>query len=118
MTDGMQDYSLDQAFAILGSIRDQVEETIVGKRDAIDQMLVAMLCGSHVLLEDVPGVGKTVMARALARATGCDFGRVPLTCKGKRRCVELPSPTNAFGMARVQREFRPTTKKLQSSLPR
>ncbi len=68
-----------EALSILKAIRDEVAKTIVGKENATDQMLVALLCASHVLLEDVPGVGKTIMARALSRATGCEFGRVQFT---------------------------------------
>jgi len=79
MTELSATLSLSEATAILRGIRDEVARTIVGKEIAVDQMLVALLCASHVLLEDVPGVGKTVMARALAIATGCDFGRVQFT---------------------------------------
>jgi MoxR-like ATPase len=52
-----------QEFAL--PIIDNVEKVIVGKRHTIELLLVAMLCDGHVLLEDVPGVGKTMLARAL-----------------------------------------------------
>jgi len=45
---------------------DNVEKVIIGKRSPIEMLLVAMLCEGHVLLEDVPGVGKTMLARSLA----------------------------------------------------
>jgi MoxR-like ATPase len=58
---------------------DNVERVIVGKRDAIELALVALLCDGHVLIEDVPGVGKTMLARARAASSGGDFRRVQIT---------------------------------------
>src|SRR5690606_21636225 len=60
-------------------IFDQVDRVLVGKRDAAELLLAAMLAGGHVLIEDVPGVGKTTLARALARAIGGDFRRIQFT---------------------------------------
>jgi len=56
-----------------------VEKVIVGKRDAIEMILVAMLCQGHVLIEDVPGVGKTMLARAVAASLGISFKRLQCT---------------------------------------
>ncbi len=60
-------------------ITEQVEKVIIGKREVIEQVLVAVLCEGHILLEDVPGIGKTMLARAFAMAMGGQFGRVQFT---------------------------------------
>ena len=62
-----------------GRIIDQVELVIIGKRAVIEQVVVAILCEGHVLLEDVPGIGKTMLARSFAAALGGEFGRVQFT---------------------------------------
>jgi MoxR-like ATPase len=64
---------------VLGAVSDNVERVIVGKRREIDLILVAMLAQGHVLIEDVPGVGKTMMARALALSIGGSFKRIQFT---------------------------------------
>src|SRR5579862_2782429 len=56
-----------------------VETVIVGKRDEVQLALIALICQGHVLIEDVPGVGKTVLAKALARSVGCTFRRIQFT---------------------------------------
>jgi MoxR-like ATPase len=63
----------------LNLITANIEEVIVGKRREIQYVLVALLCQGHVLLEDVPGVGKTTLVRALARSLGCEFRRLQFT---------------------------------------
>jgi MoxR-like ATPase len=70
---------LTQACELTGRLLDNVEQVIVGKRAVIERTLVAMLAGGHALFEDVPGVGKTVLARSLARSIGCDFSRIQFT---------------------------------------
>ncbi|MBO9348394.1 MAG: MoxR family ATPase [Chloroflexus sp.] len=60
-------------------VRTNVEQVIVGKTAAIDLLLIALLCGGHVLIEDVPGVGKTMLARTLALSLGLRFQRVQCT---------------------------------------
>ena len=61
------------------SIRENVQKVIVGKDEPINLALVALLCRGHVLLEDVPGTGKTTMAKALAQSLGCNFHRIQCT---------------------------------------
>jgi MoxR-like ATPase len=61
------------------SIISAVEEVFFGKHEVIEKILVALLCGGHVLIEDVPGVGKTILARALAICLGGDFRRIQCT---------------------------------------
>lgn len=58
---------------------DNIEKVIIGKRDIAELSLVAMLSHGHVLLEDVPGVGKTMLVRALAKSVGADFKRIQFT---------------------------------------
>jgi len=65
--------------ALARRVKENVERVIVGKGDMIDLMLAAVIARGHILLEDVPGTGKTVTARALAASLSCDFSRVQFT---------------------------------------
>ncbi len=64
---------------IAGRVRENVERVIVGKSSVVDLVLVAVLCEGHVLIEDVPGIGKTMLARSVARSLGCSFRRIQCT---------------------------------------
>src|SRR6476469_2242380 len=70
---------LRQVAALAARVRENVGRVIVGKTEVIDRVLVALLCGGHVLLEDVPGLGKTLLARSLARSLACSFARIQFT---------------------------------------
>jgi len=81
-----------------------VERAIVGKRPQLILSLVAWLCEGHILLEDVPGVAKTMLARALARSVGCQFKRI--------QCTPDLLPTDVTGASIFNQktsefEFRP-----------
>lgn len=61
------------------SITDNLERVIVGKSETVELVVVGLLCQGHLLIDDVPGVGKTVLARSLAKSLGCDFSRIQFT---------------------------------------
>jgi len=81
-----------------------LEKVIVGKRTTINQVLIGLLCQGHLLIEDVPGVGKTMLARSLAKSLGCSFNRLQFTPD------MLPSDVTGvsiFNQVSRQFEFRP-----------
>ncbi|MBQ8203480.1 MAG: MoxR family ATPase [Clostridia bacterium] len=63
----------------LGDIKENIKKVIVGKDEVIDLMLVSLICSGHVLIEDLPGLGKTTLVSALASSLGCDFQRIQFT---------------------------------------
>lgn len=71
--------AVDQAANICDNILDAIETVVVGKRSALELVLSGLLAGGHVLLEDMPGLGKTLIARSLAQVTGLSVGRVQFT---------------------------------------
>ncbi len=64
---------------LAGRLADNIGQVIIGKRNVVDLLLASILSRGHVLIEDVPGVGKTMLARSLAVTTGCDFRRLQFT---------------------------------------
>ncbi|HBG74314.1 MAG: AAA family ATPase [Chloroflexi bacterium GWB2_49_20] len=83
---------------------ENLEKVIVGKRNVIEMVIVGLLCQGHILIEDVPGVGKTVLARSLARSLGCTFSRLQFTPD------MLPSDVtgvSVYNQATREFEFRP-----------
>ena len=78
-TEDLPPLDLDEAAELTTRIVDNVEHVIVGHRDAIEHILVTLFARGHLLLEDVPGVGKTMLARAVATSVDCSFNRVQFT---------------------------------------
>ncbi len=81
-----------------------LEKVIVGKHQTVESIVVGLLCQGHVLIEDVPGVGKTVLARSLAKSLGCSFNRLQFTPD------MLPSDVTGvsiFDQSKRVFEFRP-----------
>jgi MoxR-like ATPase len=64
---------------LIERIKDNIAKVIVGKERAIDLVICALICGGHVLIEDVPGLGKTTLVSALARSLSCSFRRIQFT---------------------------------------
>ncbi|GGH76817.1 MoxR-like ATPase [Pullulanibacillus pueri] len=60
-------------------LKQNIQKVIIGKEDVIDQLLVALISSGHVLLEDVPGMGKTLLAKVLAQSLDCSFNRIQFT---------------------------------------
>ena len=76
------DNNISNSFAnyeFIPDLFEQIEKVIIGKRDVIKMLIAALLSGGHVLIEDVPGTGKTTLAMALARATSLSCRRVQFT---------------------------------------
>ncbi len=73
----MQDF--DRAREVAHRIIDNINKVIVGKNEAVELAVIALICQGHALIEDVPGVGKTMLARCLARSAGCTFKRIQFT---------------------------------------
>ncbi len=66
-------------FETIETLRENINRVFIGKEDVVEDMLVCLMAGGHVLLEDVPGVGKTSLAGVLAKTTACSFGRIQFT---------------------------------------
>jgi len=96
--------TLDELVRVAHRVADAVESVIEGKSDAVRLALTVLLAEGHVLIEDVPGVGKTMLAKALARSTGCSVRRIQFTPD------LLPSDitgVSAYNQERREFEFKP-----------
>ena len=71
--------ALEQLLNALGRAREEIAKAVVGHRAVIDQLLIALICEGHVLLQGAPGVGKTLLVRTLGAATGLSFTRIQFT---------------------------------------
>jgi len=96
--------NLEVITSLAERITGNVEKVILGKRHEVRMTLIALLCEGHLLIEDVPGVGKTMLARAIARSIGCSFRRIQFTPD------MLPSDVTGVSMFNQKTrefEFRP-----------
>ncbi len=95
---------IEESSAMIKKIADNIEKVIIGKRDKIELVILAMLCGGNVLIEDVPGVGKTSLVSAFAKSVSCDFSRIQFTPD------VMPSDVTGFSIFNQKTrefEFRP-----------
>ncbi len=76
---GGDDVQVIDVRGIAARLAENVERVIIGKHHEVQQTLIALLCQGHVLVEDVPGVGKTMLAKAISRSIGCSFKRIQFT---------------------------------------
>ena len=100
----MDELTVGKIQAFGGKVKENVEKVIIGKGDVVELVILALLCEGHVLIEDIPGVGKTVMAKSIARSLGCSFHRIQCTPD------LLPSDitgTYIFNQKTSDFEFRP-----------
>jgi MoxR-like ATPase len=96
--------TLDELVQVAHRVGDAVESVIEGKADAVRLALTVLLAEGHILIEDVPGVGKTMLAKALARSTGCSVRRIQFTPD------LLPSDitgVSAYNQEKREFEFKP-----------
>ena len=95
---------MDDVQTIANRIVENVERVIVGKRQSVQLTVLGLLCQGHMLIEDVPGVGKTVLAKSLSKSVGCKFQRIQFTPD------MLPSDVtgvSVFNQKTLEFEFRP-----------
>jgi MoxR-like ATPase len=100
----MEDVTISKIQAFGSKVKENVENVIVGKGDVVELVILALLCEGHVLIEDIPGVGKTVLAKSVARSLGCSYHRIQCTPD------LLPSDitgTYIFNQKTSDFEFRP-----------
>ena len=128
MSDFLQADQVTEAKQAMDRLRDNMRATIKGKPDVIDQVLVCLVAGGHLLIEDLPGVGKTTLAYALARSMDCGFSRIQFTSdllpgdvtgvaiydETEKEFVFKPGPV--FANVVLADEINRTTPKTQSAL--
>lgn len=75
----MEDRIIDQIRSVAIKLKENVQRVIVGKDEVVEFAIVALFCEGHILIEDVPGIGKTILAKSIARSLGCTFRRIQCT---------------------------------------
>ena len=114
MSDFVPAAQITEAKQALDRLRNNMRVTIRGKDDVIEQVLICLVAGGHLLIEDLPGVGKTTLAQVLARTLGLDFHRIQFTSDmlpadiigvsvypGHTALPRIPSPPSAAASART-----------------
>ncbi len=99
-----RDMAVEEAQEFSNTVIANVERVIVGKRPIIELVLIALLCEGHILIEDVPGTGKTMLARAIAISTGLEFKRLQCTPDLLPNDV---TGVSIFNQKKREFEFRP-----------
>ena len=102
MNEGSMDIELVKGFH--RKISDNLQKVIIGKSEVIDRVVMVLTCGGHLLIEDIPGTGKTMLAKSLAISLGCEFNRIQFTPD------MLPSDVTGVSIYNQQSkrfEFRP-----------
>lgn len=89
---------------IYEQVKENVQKVIVGKEETIEKLMISMIASGHVLLEDVPGTGKTLLAKTMAKSLGCEFKRVQFT--PDLMPTDL-SGTHFFNQKESEFQFRP-----------
>ena len=69
----------ERSYSLARQLKENINRVFIGKEEAVEDLLTCLFAGGHVLLEDVPGVGKTTLAVTLAKSIGCSFGRIQFT---------------------------------------
>jgi MoxR-like ATPase len=100
MSDFVSNAAISAGQAALGKVREAMRQTIKGKDEVVDQVLICLVAGGHLLIEDLPGVGKTTLAYSLARSLDCSFARIQFTSD------LLPSDVTGVAIYdEIQRQF-------------
>jgi len=127
-TETPADAPTDAAIALVGRLAENIRRVFVGRQRTVDHLLTALLANGHLLIEDAPGVGKTTLAKALARSISCDFKRIQFTPdllpsdivgvsiydQGQQEFVFKPGPV--FANVVLADEINRTNPRTQSSL--
>ena len=77
--DAEASYAIEEAAGIIAAVKSEVAKTVIGQESAVEQILLSLIAGGHVLVEGVPGLGKTLLARAIAKAVEGRFTRIQFT---------------------------------------
>jgi MoxR-like ATPase len=106
MSEFLQSDKVAVAKGALDRLRANMRLAILGKDDVIEQLLVCLAAGGHLLIEDLPGVGKTTLAYALARSTDCDFSSRPASSSSSAGRSSRTSSSPTRSTARRRRRSR------------